>query len=135
MREWIITLYWIAFVLDILSGLIWILTSSFIIPIAVAILTIVMLTLHIKNYRSFRSTGRVRKKLLFWQSTIGILLALCFASIVFFFASLDCLDTCNYPKNHWLTSGVPSALVVFVIATSLAITPHFLLRKMNAVAT
>ena len=127
------TMYWIAFVLDILSGLIWTLASSLIVPIIVVALTITMFLLHLKNYRSFRSTGRVSKKLIGWQSIVGTLLALCLSSVVFFFASLDCIDVCMYPKNHWLTSGVPSALVVFVIATSLAITPHILLRKMNAV--
>lgn len=122
-------LYWLAFILDVISGVIWLLTISvtFLIPFGI---TVALFVVHVKSYKQLNAQHYVSKKLIITQTILGILVAACFSIVIFALASLDCLDVCIHPKNWWLISGVPSGLSAFVISAGLAIAPYFLNRRL-----
>ena len=123
--------YWLAFALEILSTIIWVIAAgiSALLTLVPAALTVWLFIIHRKSYRQLSSQNYVSTKLMRLQTALGISIATALAAVAFFLANLDCLDVCTHAPNHLYTVAIPEAVGVFLITSGLAVLPYLINRK------
>lgn len=151
------TVYWLAFLLEIITLIPWTIlawsggTTAFelilspdlttfstdivdfgmhLLMILPVILTLTIFIIHINSYRELKKQGFVSRKLIGWQSGIGIAIAIAFSFTVFAVSNLDCFDVCTHPPNYWVTTALPIALAALTISLGLVSLPYLLNRKL-----
>lgn len=123
---------WLAFGLEILSGLIWLLTIFYILPAIPLSVTVALFIVNLRSYREITRTGKISAKNIKLQTIFGSIVAAFFAFIVFAAINLDCMDTCTHPENYTLTHSLPVALLTFIISMALVLLPKFLNQRLLA---
>jgi hypothetical protein len=157
MKKALKAVYWTAFILEIITLIPWTIiawsggTTAFelilspdlttlstdivdfgihLLMILPMLLTLAIFIIHINSYRELKKQGYVSRKLIGWQSAVGIAIAIAFSFTVFSISNLDCIDACTHPPDYWATTSLPIALAALIIALGLVSLPYLLNRKL-----
>lgn len=121
---------WLAFVLEILSGIIWLLTIFYVLPAFPLSATVALFIIHIKSYKEIMRYGKISAKNIQLQTIFGSIIAVSLTLIVFTFTNMDCMDVCTHPPNYVFTHSIPIALFTLFTAMFFVLLPAYLNKRL-----